>query len=74
MKKIKLFILNRKDEIGIFKMKFKSYVFRIKAQIQQLEKFSADVSHELKNPLTSLQSAMELIYKRKKLAARISKY
>ena len=26
-----------------------------------MEKFSADVSHELKNPLTSLQSAIDLI-------------
>ena len=37
----------------------------LKSQIQQLEKFSADVSHELKNPLTSLQSAIELIDKEK---------
>ena len=35
----------------------------LKSQIEELEKFSADVSHELKNPLTSLQSAMELIDK-----------
>jgi len=34
----------------------------LKSQIEQLEKFSADVSHELKNPLTSLQSAIDLIY------------
>ena len=33
----------------------------LKSQINQLEKFAADVSHELKNPLTSLQSANELI-------------
>jgi two-component system sensor histidine kinase ChvG len=33
----------------------------LKSQIEQLEKFSADVSHELKNPLTSLQSAIDLI-------------
>ena len=35
----------------------------LKSQIEQLEKFSADVSHELKNPLTSLQSAIELLIK-----------
>jgi two-component system sensor histidine kinase ChvG len=33
----------------------------LKSQIEQLEKFSADVSHELKNPLTSFQSAIDLI-------------
>jgi Signal transduction histidine kinase len=36
----------------------------LRYQIQQPEKFSADVSHELKNPLTSLQSAIELINKK----------
>ena len=33
----------------------------LKSQIDQLEKFAADVSHELKNPLTSLHSANELL-------------
>tara|TARA_Y100000768_G_scaffold92580_1_gene66876 strand:- start:747 stop:1466 length:720 start_codon:yes stop_codon:yes gene_type:complete len=37
----------------------------LKSQISQLEKFAADVSHELKNPLTSLQSASELLLKDK---------
>ena len=55
--------LNRKDEIGVLSKEIQKMSSGLKLQIQQLEKFSADVSHELKNPLTSLQSAMELIDK-----------
>ena len=55
--------LNRKDEIGVLSKEIQKMSSGLKLQIQQLEKFSADVSHELKNPLTSLQSAMELINK-----------
>ena len=53
----------RKDEIGVLSKEIQNMSAGLKLQIQQLEKFSADVSHELKNPLTSLQSAMELIDK-----------
>ena len=56
---------NRKDEIGVLSKEIQNMSAGLKLQIQQLEKFSADVSHELKNPLTSLQSAMELIDKEK---------
>ena len=55
---------NRKDEIGVLSKEIQNMSAGLKLQIQQLEKFSADVSHELKNPLTSLQSAMELIDKK----------
>ena len=51
----------RKDEIGTLSKEIKNMSLGLKSQIEQLEKFSADVSHELKNPLTSLQSAIELI-------------
>ena len=54
---------NRKDEIGVLSKEIQNMSAGLKLQIQQLEKFSADVSHELKSPLTSLQSAMELIDK-----------
>jgi signal transduction histidine kinase len=52
---------NRNDEIGALSKEIQNMSQGLKFQIQQLEKFSSDVSHELKNPLTSLQSAMELI-------------
>jgi len=51
----------RKDEIGTLSKEIQNMSLGLKSQIEQLEKFSADVSHELKNPLTSLQSAIELI-------------
>jgi two-component system sensor histidine kinase ChvG len=54
---------NRKDEIGVLSKEIQNMSTGLKSQIEQLEKFSADVSHELKNPLTSLQSAIELIDK-----------
>ncbi len=59
----KIVYLNRKDEIGVLSKEIQKMSAGLKLQIQQLEKFSADVSHELKNPLTSLQSSMELIGK-----------
>ena len=57
----KIIYLNRKDEIGVLSQEIQNMSSGLKFQIEQLEKFSADVSHELKNPLTSLQSAIELI-------------
>ena len=33
----------------------------LKSQINQLEKFSSDVAHELKNPLTAIKSSIELL-------------
>ncbi len=56
---------NRKDEIGILSKEIQNMSLDLKSQISQLEKFAADVSHELKNPLTSLQSASELLLKDK---------
>ena len=51
----------RGDEIGTLSNEIQKMSLDLKTQINQLEKFAADVSHELKNPLTSLQSANELI-------------
>ena len=51
----------RNDEIGTLSKEIQKMSLELKSQILQLEKFSADVSHELKNPLTSLQSAIDLI-------------
>ena len=57
----KIIYPDRKDEIGVLSKEIQNMSVGLKFQIVQLEKFSADVSHELKNPLTSLQSAIELI-------------
>ena len=35
----------------------------LKSQVKQLEKFTSDVAHELKNPLTAIKSSSELLLK-----------
>ena len=57
---------NRKDEIGTLSNDIKSMSDNLKKRIKEIEEFSSDVSHELKNPLTSLKSSSELL-KNKKL-------
>ncbi|MEM8771663.1 MAG: ATP-binding protein [Pseudomonadota bacterium] len=50
---------NRRDEIGELSGSLKSMTQAIYARIDAIESFAADVSHELKNPLTSIRSASE---------------
>lgn len=52
---------NRKDEIGELSGSLKSMTQAIYARIDAIESFAADVSHELKNPLTSIRSAAETL-------------
>ncbi|MBL4620712.1 MAG: sensor N-terminal transmembrane domain-containing protein [Marinicaulis sp.] len=52
---------NRKDEIGELSGSLKSMTKAIYARIDAIESFAADVSHELKNPLTSIRSAAETL-------------
>ncbi len=52
---------HRKDEIGELSASLKSMTQAIYARIDAIESFAADVSHELKNPLTSIRSAAETL-------------
>lgn len=52
---------NRRDEIGELSGSLKSMTQAIYARIDDIENFAADVSHELKNPLTSIRSAAETL-------------
>ncbi len=52
---------NRKDEIGELSGSLKLMTQAIYARIDAIESFAADVSHELKNPLTSIRSAAETL-------------
>lgn len=51
----------RTDEIGDLADSLKSMTAGLYARIDAIESFAADVAHELKNPLTSLASAMDMI-------------
>ena len=52
---------NRNDEIGILSKDIKSMSADLKKRIIELEEFSSDVSHELKNPLAGLKSSSDLL-------------
>ncbi len=49
----------RGDEIGELSGAFRAMTAELQLQLDAIERFAADVSHELKNPLTSLRSAVE---------------
>jgi len=52
---------NRHDEIGNLSSALNDMTKSLYARIAAIESFAADVSHELKNPLTSLRSAVETL-------------
>lgn len=52
---------SRQDEIGNLSTALRSMTNSLYARIEAIEQFAADVSHELKNPLTSLRSAVETL-------------
>ncbi|TPW28405.1 sensor histidine kinase [Pararhizobium mangrovi] len=51
----------RQDEIGNLSVALRSMTNALYDRIDAIESFAADVSHELKNPLTSLRSAVETL-------------
>lgn len=56
---------NRYDEIGHLSETLQEMTQSLYTRIEHIESFAADVSHEIKNPLTSLQSAVETLPKTK---------
>jgi two-component system sensor histidine kinase ChvG len=51
----------RQDEIGNLSIALREMTTALYDRIEAIESFAADVSHELKNPLTSLRSAVETL-------------
>jgi len=54
-------LLQRNDEIGILARDLQSAASALWARIDTNERFAADVAHELRNPLTSVRSAIETL-------------
>jgi two-component system sensor histidine kinase ChvG len=51
----------RRDEIGHLSGSLRDMTGALYTRIEAIESFAADVAHELKNPLTSLRSAVETL-------------
>ncbi len=51
----------RRDEIGHLSGTLREMTNALYSRIEAIESFAADVAHELKNPLTSLRSAVETL-------------
>jgi two-component system sensor histidine kinase ChvG len=49
----------RRDEIGDLSVALRDMTGALWHRMEEIEKFAADVAHEIKNPLTSLRSAVE---------------
>jgi two-component system sensor histidine kinase ChvG len=52
---------HRRDEIGHLSQAVRDMTGALYTRIEAIESFAADVAHELKNPLTSLRSAVETL-------------
>lgn len=52
---------DRQDEIGHLSGALRDMTGALYGRIEAIERFAADVAHELKNPLTSLRSAVETL-------------
>lgn len=61
---------HRSDEIGHLSGALRDMTRSLYNRIEAIESFAADVAHELKNPLTSLRSAVETLPRVKKDDAR----
>jgi two-component system, OmpR family, sensor histidine kinase ChvG len=51
----------RRDEIGDLSIALKAMTETLHQRLQAIERFAADVSHEIKNPLSSLRSAIDMV-------------
>ncbi len=54
---------HRNDEIGDLSVALRDMTYALLTRMDTIERFAADVSHEIKNPLTSVRSAVETALK-----------
>ncbi len=54
-------LLARRDEIGTLAQALAESASALWARMDAIERFAADVAHEIKNPLSSIQSAIETL-------------
>lgn len=52
---------DRRDEIGDLARALESMTDTLSTRMDAIERFAADVAHEIKNPLTSIRSALETL-------------
>lgn len=52
---------DRQDEIGDLARSLETMTTTLSERMDAIERFAADVSHEIKNPLTSIRSALETL-------------
>ncbi len=55
----------RRDEIGLISNSFSALIKKLAERIEQMEHFSADISHEFKNPLAAIRLSAEMSYEDK---------
>jgi two-component system sensor histidine kinase ChvG len=60
----------RTDEVGHLSKTLRAMTQALYSRIEAIERFAADVAHELKNPLTSLRSAVETLPRAKRAEDR----
>ena len=63
-------IAERRDEVGDLALSLEAMTGALSARMDAIERFAADVSHEIKNPLTSIRSAVETLELAKDAKAR----
>jgi two-component system sensor histidine kinase ChvG len=54
-------LANREDELGDLTRSLEAMTDSLSERMDAIESFAADVAHEIKNPLTSLRSALETL-------------